>query len=57
MQEIVFWLLLVAMNVISVIITRKDDEAMFSKWQAWCWLNLGISIGWAINAIVKVCLS
>jgi len=57
MQEIVFWLLLVAMNVISVIISRKADEAMFSKWQAWCWLNLGISIGWAINAIVKVCLS
>jgi hypothetical protein len=57
MQEIVFWLLLVAMNVMSVIITRKADEGMFSKWQAWCWLNLGISIGWTINAIVKVCLS
>ena len=57
MQEIVFWLLLVAMNVISVRMSRKADEGMFSKWQAWCWLNLGISIGWAIDAIIKVCLS
>lgn len=56
MQVIIFWLVLVAMNVFSVIVSRKADRGMFSKWQAWCWLNLGISIGWTINAIVKACL-
>ena len=57
MQVIVFWLVIVTINVMSVRMSRKVDEGMFSKWQAWCWINLGISIGWAIDAIAKICLS